>query len=139
MISETEFRSEAKAFLDAHAEPRVEEKFEWGKGSDRVGVLEEKTPEQEAAEIRGGNVTDGHGCGERIAGIRARHYCEESTQFSDGARQWSDDAYPCEGAGAGRIVAGGGNAAGGGLESADAAEVRGSADGAAAVAADSAH
>jgi alkylation response protein AidB-like acyl-CoA dehydrogenase len=52
LISETEFRAEAKAFLDGHAEPRVEEKFEWGKGSDRVGVLEEKTPEQEAEEIR---------------------------------------------------------------------------------------
>jgi alkylation response protein AidB-like acyl-CoA dehydrogenase len=52
VISEAEFRAEAKAFLDAHAEPRVEEKFEWGKGSDRVGILEEKTPEQEAEEIR---------------------------------------------------------------------------------------
>jgi alkylation response protein AidB-like acyl-CoA dehydrogenase len=52
VISEAEFRAEAKAFLDANAEPRVEEKFEWGKGSDRVGILEEKTPEQEAEEIR---------------------------------------------------------------------------------------
>jgi alkylation response protein AidB-like acyl-CoA dehydrogenase len=50
-ISESGFRAEAKAFLDANAEPRVEEKFEWGKGSDRVGLLEEKSPEQEAAEI----------------------------------------------------------------------------------------
>jgi alkylation response protein AidB-like acyl-CoA dehydrogenase len=52
VISEAEFRAEAKAFLDSHAEPRVEEKFEWGKGSDRVGILEEKSPEQEAEEIR---------------------------------------------------------------------------------------
>jgi alkylation response protein AidB-like acyl-CoA dehydrogenase len=52
VISEVEFRAEAKAFLDTHAEPRVEEKFEWGKGSDRVGLLEEKSPEQEAEEIR---------------------------------------------------------------------------------------
>ena len=52
MISEAEFRAEAKTFLDTHAEPRVEEKFEWGKGSDRVGILEEKSPEQEAEEIR---------------------------------------------------------------------------------------
>jgi len=52
VISEPEFRAEAKAFLDSHAEPRVEEKFEWGKGSDRVGILEEKSPEQEAEEIR---------------------------------------------------------------------------------------
>jgi len=51
VISETEFRAEAKAFLDDHAEPRAEEKFEWGKGSDRVGLLDEKTAEQEAAEI----------------------------------------------------------------------------------------
>ena len=51
MITEDQFRADAKAFLDANAERRVEEKFEWGKGSDRVGLLEEKTPEQEAAEI----------------------------------------------------------------------------------------
>ena len=52
MISEADFRSEAAAFLDEHVEPRVEEKFEWGKGSDRVGLLEEKTPEEELAEVR---------------------------------------------------------------------------------------
>jgi len=50
-ISEADFRAEATTFLDANAEPRTEEKFEWGKGSDRVGLLDEKTPEQEAAEI----------------------------------------------------------------------------------------
>jgi len=50
-ISETEFRAEAEAFLDEHAERRAEETFEWGKGSDHVGVLDEKTPEQEQAEI----------------------------------------------------------------------------------------
>jgi alkylation response protein AidB-like acyl-CoA dehydrogenase len=50
-ISEADFRAEAKAFLDANAERRTEEKFEWGKGSDQVGLLDEKTPEQEAAEI----------------------------------------------------------------------------------------
>lgn len=52
MISETEFRADAQAFLDEHAERRSEEKFEWGKGSDRVGLLEEKTPEQERADLR---------------------------------------------------------------------------------------
>jgi alkylation response protein AidB-like acyl-CoA dehydrogenase len=52
VISETQFRAEAKSFLDDRAEPRHEEKFEWGKGSDRVGLLEEKSAEQEAAEIR---------------------------------------------------------------------------------------
>jgi alkylation response protein AidB-like acyl-CoA dehydrogenase len=51
VISESQFRAEAKSFLDDHAEARAEEKFEWGKGSDRVGLLDEKTPEQEAAEI----------------------------------------------------------------------------------------
>ncbi len=52
MISESEFRADATSFLDDHSEPRREEKFEWGKGSDRVGLLEEKTPEEEAAELR---------------------------------------------------------------------------------------
>ena len=52
MTTEAAFRAEAKSFLDEHVERRVEEKFEWGKGSDRVGLLEEKTAEEEAAEIR---------------------------------------------------------------------------------------
>jgi acyl-CoA dehydrogenase len=52
VISEAQFRAEAKSFLDQHAEPRAEEKFEWGQGSDRVALLEEKTPEEEATEIR---------------------------------------------------------------------------------------
>ncbi|HEY6318210.1 MAG TPA: acyl-CoA dehydrogenase family protein [Acidimicrobiia bacterium] len=51
VLSETEFRAEAQAFLDDHAERRLEEKFEWGKGSDRVGLLEEKTPQQERADL----------------------------------------------------------------------------------------
>jgi alkylation response protein AidB-like acyl-CoA dehydrogenase len=50
-ITEADFRADARTFLDEHAERRVEEKFEWGKGSDQVGLLEEKTAEQEAAEI----------------------------------------------------------------------------------------
>jgi alkylation response protein AidB-like acyl-CoA dehydrogenase len=50
-ISEAEFRAEAREFLEANAERRVEEKFEWGKGSDKVSILEEKTPEQEAADL----------------------------------------------------------------------------------------
>jgi len=52
VISETEFRADAQAFLDDHAERRFEEKFEWGKGSDRVGLLEERTPEQEREDLR---------------------------------------------------------------------------------------
>src|SRR3954451_15982543 len=38
------FRAEAQEFLDAHCERRVAEAaFEWGKGSDRVGMFEERT------------------------------------------------------------------------------------------------
>jgi alkylation response protein AidB-like acyl-CoA dehydrogenase len=50
-ISEADFRAEARDFLEEYAERRVEEKFEWGKGSDKVSILEEKTAEQEAAEL----------------------------------------------------------------------------------------
>jgi alkylation response protein AidB-like acyl-CoA dehydrogenase len=50
-ITESEFRAEARGFLDENAERRVEEKFEWGKGSDKISLLEEKTAEQEAAEL----------------------------------------------------------------------------------------
>jgi acyl-CoA dehydrogenase len=50
-ISEAELRAEARAFLEEHAEPRVERKFAWGEGSDRVGFLDEKSPEEEAAEV----------------------------------------------------------------------------------------
>jgi len=45
------FRAEAREFLDAHLERRGEEAFVWGEGSDRVGVLEEKSAEQEAREL----------------------------------------------------------------------------------------
>jgi alkylation response protein AidB-like acyl-CoA dehydrogenase len=51
MISEADFRAEARAFLESCAERRVEEKFAWGEGSDRVGLLEEKSAEEEAAEV----------------------------------------------------------------------------------------
>ncbi|MGH8982578.1 MAG: acyl-CoA dehydrogenase family protein [Acidimicrobiia bacterium] len=50
-ISLDEFSTAARAFLDANAEPRPEEKFAWGEGSDRVGLLEEKTPEEAAADL----------------------------------------------------------------------------------------
>jgi alkylation response protein AidB-like acyl-CoA dehydrogenase len=45
------FRAEAREFLDANLERRGEEAFVWGEGSDRVGVLEEKSAEQEAREL----------------------------------------------------------------------------------------
>jgi len=44
-ITLEEFGAQAKRFLDANAEPRGEEKFVWGEGSDSVGVLDEKPPE----------------------------------------------------------------------------------------------
>jgi len=50
-ITEADFRAEARAFLDANADKRVERKFQWGEGSDRVGLLEEKTAEEEAVEV----------------------------------------------------------------------------------------
>jgi alkylation response protein AidB-like acyl-CoA dehydrogenase len=51
-IALDDFVADAKAFLDANAEPRAEEKFVWGEGPDRVGILDEKTPEEEAEEVR---------------------------------------------------------------------------------------
>jgi len=45
------FQAEARSFLDANLERRGEETFVWGEGSERVGVLEEKSPEQEAREL----------------------------------------------------------------------------------------
>jgi len=45
------FQAEAREFLDAHLDRRGEETFVWGEGSERVGVLEEKSPEQEAREL----------------------------------------------------------------------------------------
>jgi len=49
-IAEADFLVEAQLFLDANAERRVEEAFQWGQGSDRVGILEEKSPAEEAEE-----------------------------------------------------------------------------------------
>ncbi len=51
-IALDDFVSEAKRFLDANAEPRSEQKFVWGEGPDRVGILDEKTPDEEAEELR---------------------------------------------------------------------------------------
>jgi alkylation response protein AidB-like acyl-CoA dehydrogenase len=51
-ISLDDFAAEAKTFLDANAEPRSEQKFVWGEGHDRVGILDEKTEEEEAEELR---------------------------------------------------------------------------------------
>ncbi|MGZ4712120.1 MAG: acyl-CoA dehydrogenase family protein [Acidimicrobiia bacterium] len=50
-ISLADFTTEARAFLDANSSRRSEEKFVWGEGSDRVGMLDEKTPDQERSEV----------------------------------------------------------------------------------------
>jgi acyl-CoA dehydrogenase len=51
MISEDDFRAEALAFLETNAKRRQAEVTGWGKGSDKVGVLEEKSPEEERREV----------------------------------------------------------------------------------------
>ncbi|MBA2326487.1 MAG: acyl-CoA dehydrogenase family protein, partial [Actinobacteria bacterium] len=50
-LSVEQFASAARAFLEENTEPRSEEKFVWGEGTDRVGLLDEKDPEEEAAEV----------------------------------------------------------------------------------------
>ena len=49
-----DFTRAATEFLDANAERRSEAKFVWGEGSDSVSMLDEKTPEQEQAEVAEG-------------------------------------------------------------------------------------
>jgi acyl-CoA dehydrogenase len=51
VISEDAFRQEALSFLDANAKPKVQEQARWGEGSDRVGLFEEKTRQQELVEV----------------------------------------------------------------------------------------
>ena len=50
-ISVDQFIASATEFLDANAERRSDARFVWGEGTDRVGMLDEKTPDQEQAEI----------------------------------------------------------------------------------------
>ena len=50
-ISLDEFIENATTFLNANSRRRSEAKFVWGEGSDRVGMLDEKTPEQEQREV----------------------------------------------------------------------------------------
>src|SRR5947209_8623879 len=51
-ISEADFRAEAQAFLDANAKPRPEVSTAWGESSDKVGLLTERSPEEELEELR---------------------------------------------------------------------------------------
>jgi alkylation response protein AidB-like acyl-CoA dehydrogenase len=52
MISIDDFRAEATAFLDAHAEPKREVRLVWGEGSDDVALFAEQTPEEEAGQVK---------------------------------------------------------------------------------------
>jgi alkylation response protein AidB-like acyl-CoA dehydrogenase len=52
-ISEDDFRAEASAFLEANAKPRPKvEAGKWGEGTDSVGLLSEKSVEEEQEELR---------------------------------------------------------------------------------------
>ena len=55
-MSVDEFTERATTFLSANAERKGESRFVWGQGSDRVGFLDEKTPEQERAEVAAAKV-----------------------------------------------------------------------------------
>jgi len=46
-----QFEADAVSFLDAHAAKRPEETFVWGQGSDSVGLLPERSAEEEAADL----------------------------------------------------------------------------------------
>jgi alkylation response protein AidB-like acyl-CoA dehydrogenase len=48
MITTEEFRAEAEAFLEANAKRKVKVTEAWGEGSDEVGLLAERTPEEDA-------------------------------------------------------------------------------------------
>ena len=47
----SEFRAEAIAFLEANAEKKPERAFVWGEGDDDVSIIEERDPEEDAAEL----------------------------------------------------------------------------------------
>jgi alkylation response protein AidB-like acyl-CoA dehydrogenase len=51
VVAVDEFREEALRFLTDNVPRKGEETGEWGQGSDRVGLLDEKTPEEERREI----------------------------------------------------------------------------------------
>ena len=51
-ISEQDLEREARAFLEANAERRVEVRQGWGEGSDQVSLLPERTLEEELADLK---------------------------------------------------------------------------------------
>jgi acyl-CoA dehydrogenase len=50
-IAAEDFEREARKFLEANAEPRVEVEQGWGEGSDQVSLLPERTLEEELSEL----------------------------------------------------------------------------------------
>ncbi|MDQ1466964.1 MAG: hypothetical protein QOH10_1379 [Actinomycetota bacterium] len=50
-VSIEELRADAERFLSSKFSRRKEERQEWGKGSDKVGLLDEKSREEERAEV----------------------------------------------------------------------------------------
>lgn len=50
-LSVEDFAAEALAFLEANAVKRREAGFTWGEGDDAVPIVEERTPEEDAAEL----------------------------------------------------------------------------------------
>jgi alkylation response protein AidB-like acyl-CoA dehydrogenase len=51
LVSEEQFEREALAFLEAHANLRVEQKKGWGQGSDSVALFAERSHQEEEAEV----------------------------------------------------------------------------------------
>lgn len=88
--------------------------------------------------IGGGEVAQRDGSGKRIGGIEGGECAEEQPKVGGVARHRAGDGVEAERIAEGREVAGGGDAAGSGLEAGDAAKMRGHANGAAAIAADAA-
>ena len=50
-ISPEEFEADARQFLKAHAEERIDRDFVWGEGSENVSLLPERTPEEDLADL----------------------------------------------------------------------------------------
>ena len=46
-----EFAEAAAAFLESHARPKADTRFEWGEGSDQVSLMRESTPEEDRREL----------------------------------------------------------------------------------------
>ena len=86
-----DFKSAATAFLDTQFERRSDEAFEWGKGDDRVGVLEEEAIElAEAKAFKASEFDAGFGWitgpseygGSSLSAAHERAYREISSQYA---------------------------------------------------------